>query len=230
MASPRKLQIMTVARRMLAERGFDGATMADIAAEVGLVESAIYRHFRSKHDLFVETLHTFYEPLVQEMEEVEGATSDPLQLLRFIIWRHIRSYAEEPELNQLVVIQARRLSGRAGFDQEVAALNRRYTSSLTRGLARAQELGMVRADLDVRLVRDMVFGFIEHAWLSHVARGQPLDVESLTGEIYQVVLDGIRPTEELGMADQVAEMKRSIAELTRLVARLTERDGGPAPA
>lgn len=165
------------------------------------------------------------------MEQVERATSDPLQLLRFVIWRHIRSYAEEPELNQLVVIQARRLSAQGEFDQEVAALNRRYTASLTRGLGRAQEMGLVRSDLDVRLVRDMVFGFIEHAWLSHVARGQRFDVDRLTAEIYRITLDGIRPLQEPGVADQIVSMQRSIMELTELVARLTkDRESGPAHA
>lgn len=46
-------RIVTAARRLFAEKGFDGATTAAIARAAGVAEGSIYRHFASKEDLFL---------------------------------------------------------------------------------------------------------------------------------------------------------------------------------
>jgi AcrR family transcriptional regulator len=51
----RKQHILEAARRAFSRRGdVAGTTMRDIAAEAGISEGIIYRHFESKEDLFFE--------------------------------------------------------------------------------------------------------------------------------------------------------------------------------
>ena len=51
----RKQQILEAARRAFSRRGdVAGTTIRDIAAEAGISEGIIYRHFESKEDLFFE--------------------------------------------------------------------------------------------------------------------------------------------------------------------------------
>jgi AcrR family transcriptional regulator len=213
----RRLEILTVARRLLAERGFDGTTMADIANEVGVVESALYRHFKSKQELFAETVRVFYEPLVQELEAASQGISDPLPFVRYVIWRHIRSYAEEPELNQLVVIHARRIGHDGQVDREVAALNRRYTSVLLRALTDGIKSGRFRTDLDPRLARDMIYGLIEHTWLRHAVRGTAMDVDQLTESIFSMIEVTLvpRPGNVDGLRGEVDRLASIVEELKR---------------
>ena len=47
-------EILVVARRMFGERGFGRTSMSDIAAEVGVVEGALYKHFPGKRELLLE--------------------------------------------------------------------------------------------------------------------------------------------------------------------------------
>ena len=183
--SDRKLQILTAARHLLAVQGYDRTTMADIAAEVGVVESALYRHFSSKRELFHASVRVFYEPILRDLEQAEQAISDPRELLRYIVHRHLRSYAEGPELNRLVVVHARQIEGTV--DTEVKELNRQYTAVLLRAVEAGRQLGIFREDLDPRLVRDMIYGFIEHTWLRLESRGETLDVPSLTSEVLALI-------------------------------------------
>lgn len=43
--------IVETARRLFAERGYEGASLQDIADEMGLTKAAVYYHFRSKADI-----------------------------------------------------------------------------------------------------------------------------------------------------------------------------------
>jgi len=44
--------ILTVALRLFSERGYDGVGIRDIAKEIGIRESALYKHYNGKQDIF----------------------------------------------------------------------------------------------------------------------------------------------------------------------------------
>ncbi|RJE85198.1 TetR/AcrR family transcriptional regulator [Paenibacillus sp. 1011MAR3C5] len=46
-------KIMEVALRHFARNGYDGASLADISAEVGIKKPSIYNHFNGKDDMFL---------------------------------------------------------------------------------------------------------------------------------------------------------------------------------
>ena len=55
-AARRRRQLLDVARRVFAERGFHDASMNDIAIAAGVTKPVLYQHFASKRELFAELL------------------------------------------------------------------------------------------------------------------------------------------------------------------------------
>jgi Transcriptional regulator len=71
----RKAQILEAARRAFSRRGdVAGTTIRDIAAEAGISEGIIYRHFESKEELF-------FEAAVRPLNEAFQMGEDKMQLL-----------------------------------------------------------------------------------------------------------------------------------------------------
>ena len=52
-APERRRQLLEVAARLFAERGYRGATTKQLADAAGITEPILYRHFEDKLDLFV---------------------------------------------------------------------------------------------------------------------------------------------------------------------------------
>ena len=52
----RRREILGVALRAFAELGYHGASMSDIASDVGITKAALYVYFPSKEELFAEVL------------------------------------------------------------------------------------------------------------------------------------------------------------------------------
>jgi AcrR family transcriptional regulator len=52
--------IVRAARRLFNRFGFEGVSIGRIMAEAGLTHGGFYRHFRSKSDLYAETLQCFF--------------------------------------------------------------------------------------------------------------------------------------------------------------------------
>jgi TetR/AcrR family transcriptional regulator len=80
-AGERRDQIIGAARYVFITRGFGGSRTRDIAAEAGINESLLYRHFKSKDELFevavVEPLQDAISQLIQVSGQPPEATASP---------------------------------------------------------------------------------------------------------------------------------------------------------
>ena len=78
-AAQRRRQLLDVARRVLAQRGFYETTMADIAEEAGVTKPVLYQHFASKRELYTAVLHDIGEPGRYIEEVVDESWTDHLR-------------------------------------------------------------------------------------------------------------------------------------------------------
>ncbi len=69
--SPSRARILLTARREFAERGFDGARLADIAREAGLSHPTLLYHFTSKAELYQAVIES---AVIDWARETEAAT------------------------------------------------------------------------------------------------------------------------------------------------------------
>lgn len=73
----RRQAILAVARQAIAESGFDGVTMADLARRAGLAKGTLYLYFQTKEEVF---LALFVAALDQFVGRIEAET-EPARLI-----------------------------------------------------------------------------------------------------------------------------------------------------
>ena len=66
----RQLEIIQAAGKRLAGNGLSGLTVKTLAADMGFVESALYRHFKSKDDILVLMLEYLYQNIQERFEPI----------------------------------------------------------------------------------------------------------------------------------------------------------------
>lgn len=73
----RRRQLLSVARSVLATRGYHETTMADIAEAAGVTKPVLYQHFASKHDLYQTLLADIGHEMQTRVVSAAAATSSP---------------------------------------------------------------------------------------------------------------------------------------------------------
>ena len=68
-------QLLDVAIRLFAERGFDATSLQMIADEMGVTKAAVYYHFRAKTDILLALVEPVHEQLNQLLDAVEAKRS-----------------------------------------------------------------------------------------------------------------------------------------------------------
>jgi AcrR family transcriptional regulator len=86
----RTAHLLGVARTEFARRGYEVATLREIAAAAGLSVGAVYRLFPSKTKLFAAIMQGFEEQRGAAWEAVLRSSSTPLEKLDAMAWLHIK--------------------------------------------------------------------------------------------------------------------------------------------
>jgi AcrR family transcriptional regulator len=215
-------QILEAARDAFAEHGYDATSITEIAGRVGVVEATIYRHFDSKRALLHEVIRGFYEPLIESAAAGVAGMADPRERIRHLVRRHLRAMTEDRLLCRLVIAEARTLDDY--YESEVADLNRRYTALVIDAVHDGVRSGLFRADVPVTMVRDVVYGSIEHLAWGVLTGRHDLDVDATATALVTLVLDGLTapvPTGEVGGPDLSTQVNRLDALADRLHASVT---------
>lgn len=84
-AADRRRQLLEVAARLFAAGGYRGTTTAELAAEAGVTEPVLYRHFESKLDLFVTLVDEVGGEVIAAWRERLEEACNPADRLRALL-------------------------------------------------------------------------------------------------------------------------------------------------
>jgi TetR/AcrR family fatty acid metabolism transcriptional regulator len=197
----RVADIMSAARKVFEEKGYDAALISDIAEKV--VEHW-YAGMLSDYD--------------HELRKIRGSRDR----LRFLVWKHLITVHEEPALCRLV-FQILRVSD--GYQStEVFKLNRAYTRRTVELIRDGQASGEFRSDLPPRLVRDTIYGAVEHHTWAYLRGEGDFSPDEAADAITELVYRGLAQPASAGAPtghDAATRVAKVAGRLERLAARKT---------
>lgn len=175
-----------VALRVFAERGYDAASMDDVARAAGITKAGIYHHVASKEALLERGLKRALDALFDVLSQPPAAA--PGERLRFIVRRVAElALSLQPELSVLFRIRGNSpveraaIERRRAFDRHVAGL-----------LAQAQAAGDIRSDFDPSLATRLIFGMSNSVVEWYRAEGAFADRE-IAEAVVALAFDGLLP-------------------------------------
>jgi TetR/AcrR family transcriptional regulator, cholesterol catabolism regulator len=184
-------RILDAAAEVLAEQGYAGARLTDIAGRAGMQAGSLYYHFASREELVGEILRLGIETSWDLVATAVGRlppTATPVDRLAAAIRAHTRSIVG---ISTYASAQAR-IVGQ--LPNDLARAHRKdmraygaYWHDLFRA---AQEAGQVAGDVDLFVVRMLAFGAMN--WTSEwfMARDEA-SVDHLADQAVRVLLHGI---------------------------------------
>lgn len=141
-AAQRKEQLLDTAVELFSRHGFGGATTAELAKAAGVTEPIIYRHFRSKKDLFIAVIDRTSELTLETWERQLKTAKDPAQRLRRLIAANPTTSDRGRGIYRVIVQAMMEIE-----DPEILAAIQRHLKNLhafvTREVVKAQEEGHV---------------------------------------------------------------------------------------
>lgn len=182
-------EILDAARAVFCEKGYEHAVMAEIALRIGVVEGTVYKYFASKRELLLKVLEHWYEEMFGATAHDLAAARNSRERLQLLVRRHLRSIRDYPLLCRLMFREVRSEADYHGSG--LHQLNRQYTELLVQVLDQGQQSGEIRRDVPLPLLRDMVYGAIEHHTWNFICGRGALDIDRIAEQMTAMLCDGI---------------------------------------
>lgn len=216
----REAELLDAAAEVFREKGYHEASSAEIAERAGVVEGTIYRYFSTKRELLIQVVERAYEQAIADFEVQLQGISGTWNRLRFLIWRHLRTIEEDPALARLVTYDIK--ADPDYRSMRVFELNKAYTRRTVEIIEKAIRSGEFVADVPIPVIRDMIYGCIDHQTWSYVRGEGGFDVNASADYITHLIYRGLA-THPAG--DDTATALAAIGErLARIEARLGAAD------
>jgi len=179
--------ILRTAIELFNKQGYDGTSVADLAAELGLTKSAIYHHVPSKEHLLAEALDEALAGLEAAITGAERlADSSAYDRLRSVV----RESVEVLVAHQPAVTLLLRVRGNSETEQKALARRRRIDTRLAALVQAAVDEGSLRSDLAPDLVSRLLFGMVNSLVEWH-RPGRGIDAHDLAEAIATLAFDGL---------------------------------------
>ncbi|MEO0532525.1 MAG: TetR/AcrR family transcriptional regulator [Cyanobacteria bacterium P01_A01_bin.123] len=168
-----KEQILNVAERLFAERGFVGATLRNVVGEAGVNLAAVHYHFGSKEELFRSVVVRIAEPVVEQ----------ELHLLN-----QLQQHEEDPSVEAILTALL------------APPLELLTTDGSVQMVVRAQFMGRCRTEPEpIQSIGEQAFSAANQAFLDALQRALPEQSRSqLRWKLDLVIAALIRVLNEIG--------------------------------
>jgi AcrR family transcriptional regulator len=224
-AERRIADIMLAARAVFTEKGYNDALISDIAERAGVVEGSIYRFFTNKRDLLVRVVEHWYEEMLARDDEQFASVRGVWNQIRFIVHHHLTTIRREPALSRLVFQELRPEPGYR--KSRLFQLNQAYTHRILEVIRTAAAQGELRADVSPSLVRDMIYGCVEHRTWAFLRNEGDFDADQTADGIADIVYRGLLVGESARdpMSNAVSRLEGVAARLERLTSPAAAQRG-----
>ena len=183
--SARRGELTRIAARLFAERGYQGTSLADLAAELGVQKPSLYHHIDSKEDLLWEIAQEGATAFHAALDGVPAASAP--ERIRLALRAHLAVVAGQLDIATVFVREWRYLEGER--QARFLAERRRYEDRIRDLFREGVERGDLRTDLDLATAGLLFLsaGNWAYAWLR-----PGVDTDGLADRIYAALLDGMR--------------------------------------
>ncbi|WP_404453767.1 TetR/AcrR family transcriptional regulator [Oceanobacillus kapialis] len=187
---PKYNQIIEAAVEVIAENGYHASQVSKIAKKAGVADGTIYLYFKNKEDILVsvfeEKMGQFIEKTEMTIEQKENANEKLLALIEM----HFQQLASNPLL--AVVTQLELRQSNPALRIKINQVLKPYLIVIDGIIKEGMQDGTFRKDLNLRLVRQMIFGTLDETVTNWVMKDRKYNLMEQASDVHQLLTNGLK--------------------------------------
>lgn len=181
--------ILQGALKVFAENGYHRSQVSKIAKAAGVADGTIYLYFKRKEDILIRLFQEKLGELVGKFHDSVEGIADPAEALRKVCTIHFTELENNPELAYVTQIELRQSD--LELRKEIGGALKPYIQLIENILIQGVEEGVFRSNLNIKLVRNLIFGSMDEAVTSWLISGRKYSLSSQVDDTLGFFLHGI---------------------------------------
>lgn len=215
----REHAIVTAAREVFIESGYDGARMVEIARRAGIAEGTIYIYYKTKADLMRAIVSSFWADLTKGARKAVSGTGETYESLRALADFHMTALIERMDLIILAQTLPRAEPDASSTLEELRAYVAIFDEIFQRGIDR----GVFSGRTPIWIARDLFYGTLEYSARTILLRDglDPADAVKNMVEVFRARFGQLQAQADPATAD--VRLTRRLENAVERLERLTNQ-------
>jgi len=159
----RKNNIVVAASIIFAEKGYERTTLQDIATEIGITKATLYYYYNSKHQILFEIVIKSISNAISHMSQIAESPIATKEKINLAFQQHFKFYLTNHP-GPSVMLHEKTNFLPLELEVIVKSKYREYISLWEKILREGVESGIIRSDLDVKMMRWAAIGMCNWAY------------------------------------------------------------------
>ncbi len=177
--------IINSAITLFAEKGFNDTSMLEIARRSKVAEGTVYEYFGNKENLLIsipcEKLNSLYDTL---------SGDSPEMTIKQIILNIFEFYSNEKAYSTILVLMLR--TNKKFHESQSNKMIENLFKMIRDEIQKGQENNTFKADLDMDICRDLLFGTLDHIMIPMIIFNREYDLKKIGEEVSGIFINMIK--------------------------------------
>lgn len=187
---PKYKQIVDAAVTVIAENGYHQSQVSKIAKLAGVADGTIYLYFENKEDILISVFREKMGLFIEKMRAAIQTKETASEKLFVLIENHFNILSNDRHL--AIVTQLELRQSNKELRKRINEVLKDYLHLIDHIICHGQEKNEFSAHLNVRLVRQMIFGTMDETVMTWVMNDQKYDLVSLAPQVHELLLQGCK--------------------------------------
>ena len=157
--SNRQSEIIHTAIRLIGDGGIQALTIKNISSEIGIAESALYRHFKSKTEVLNALLDFLGLIVISHYENVSNLKVSPFEKIEKMISGQLKIFAENPSY-AIVILSDGLYKNEKSLYEKIFKIMESAKSSFINIIDEGKSTGEIREDVTSEQIAFVIMGSV----------------------------------------------------------------------
>lgn len=186
---PKYNQIIEAAVEVIAENGYHASQVSKIAKKAGVADGTIYLYFKNKEDILVSMFEVKMGQFIEQISKSINEKQDTSDKLLSLIEMHFRQLAENHYL--AIVTQLELRQSNTELRMKINKVLKPYLAEIDTIIQEGIAEKSFRGDLNLPLVRQMIFGTLDEVVTNWVMNEQRYNLVAQAAAVHELIINGL---------------------------------------
>ena len=178
-------RILKIASDLFSEFGFLGASMEDIAKRLNITKAALYYHFGSKKELYLEVLRESFQDLMETINKGVSKAESPKEIVFGLIRSYLVYGAKEKNLMKSLILKT------PNIDPEIvdyiAKLRKKTNHQFETFLRKFLKKKNLVQKVDLKFITSFLLGAMDRLVLEASLSDRKLNIKKKSSQILEII-------------------------------------------
>jgi TetR/AcrR family transcriptional regulator, fatty acid metabolism regulator protein len=190
LVADKRNEILKAAIEVFAKKGFNSASINEVAVKAGVASGTVYLYFKNKDDLLLQAMKTMMDTNLQEIKSKIANVEKPIDKLFLFFFHHVEMFVKRPSMARFLMVELRQSEE---FYKKHPTYNpyKEYREYIEQLVSLAMQDGTTKP-YNPSTISFIILGFMDNLVTEWLINPEQVDMESTILEMREILKYGTR--------------------------------------